>query len=243
MGDYPFAQVEVFAVDRPAGFDGGVLGIGFAIGGLADGGPARNPLLHLTYQGAGLSQGYIVSSQAIEAGLTSLNTVDFAFIGLNWNASKKDWMQPVGSLGLPGGFSVDLSVLMDTGIDQMLLWLHVNERPAALVNYSQLPNNIDVSIAVPPADRVIEPALQYTFITGDTASLWRPFWSNGATAAASTRDGTFWRAPTIFMTRLGAASGSAVLQSSPARATPKKITLKPAVAAASPPDTLGRFNL
>ena len=51
-GDYPVAQVEVFAVDRPAGFDGGMLGIGFAIDGLADGGPARNPLLHLTYQGA-----------------------------------------------------------------------------------------------------------------------------------------------------------------------------------------------
>ena len=33
---YPVAQVEVFAVDRPTEFCGGVLGIGFAIGGLAD---------------------------------------------------------------------------------------------------------------------------------------------------------------------------------------------------------------
>jgi hypothetical protein len=41
-GHYPVTQVEVFAVDRPADFNGGVFGIGFAIGGLADGGPARN---------------------------------------------------------------------------------------------------------------------------------------------------------------------------------------------------------
>lgn len=62
-GNYPVARVEVFAVDRPVEFDGGVLGIGFAIGGLADSGPARNTLLHLEYQDAKLSPGYIVSSQ------------------------------------------------------------------------------------------------------------------------------------------------------------------------------------
>jgi hypothetical protein len=181
-GDYPVAQVEVFAVDRPAGFDGGMLGIGFAIDGLADGGPARNPLLHLTYQGANLSHGYIVSSQAIKAGLTSLNTAGFAFVGLNWNAAGKDWMQPVGRLGLPGDFSVDLPFLMDTGINQMLLWLHVNERPSALANYSQFPNGIEVSIAVPPADGVAEPALQYSFVTGDTSQPMAPVqveWRDG----------------------------------------------------------------
>ena len=41
-GDYPTAEIEVFAVDRPADFDGGILGVGFAIGGLADGGPAQS---------------------------------------------------------------------------------------------------------------------------------------------------------------------------------------------------------
>jgi len=34
-GDYPLAEIEVFAVDQPTGFDGGMLGVGFAIGGLA----------------------------------------------------------------------------------------------------------------------------------------------------------------------------------------------------------------
>jgi hypothetical protein len=39
-GHYPIAEVEVFAVDRPSEFDRGMLGIGFAISGSADGGPA-----------------------------------------------------------------------------------------------------------------------------------------------------------------------------------------------------------
>lgn len=32
-GDYPVAHVEVFAVDRPENFDGGVFGVGFGIAG------------------------------------------------------------------------------------------------------------------------------------------------------------------------------------------------------------------
>jgi hypothetical protein len=181
-GNYPEAEVEVFAVDRPAGFDGGVLGIGFAIGGLADGGPARNPLLHLTYQAAKLSHGYIVGSQAIEAGLTSLNTAGFAFVALNWNPATKDWRQPLGRLGLPGDFALDLPVLMDTGIDEMLLWLGVSERPPALANLTRFPNNIAVSIAVPPAAAMTEPALEYTFITGEASQPMAPVlveWRNG----------------------------------------------------------------
>jgi hypothetical protein len=173
-GGYPVAEVEVFAVDQPAEFDGGVLGVGFAIGGRADGGPARNALLHLSYQGAHLRHGYIVSSQGIDAGLTSLNTAGFAFVALNRDAAGEDWMQPKGSLGLPGGFSIDLPVLMDTGIDQMLLWLNVNARPPALANYSRFPNGIAVSISVPPAYLEDEPALLFSFVTGDTSQAMAP---------------------------------------------------------------------
>ena len=62
-GDYPIAEVEVFAVDKPADFDGGVFGVGFGIGGEADRGAARNPLLHIRYRGLRLKHGYIVSLQ------------------------------------------------------------------------------------------------------------------------------------------------------------------------------------
>jgi hypothetical protein len=178
-GDYPVAQIEVFAVDQPADFDGGVFGIGFGIGGLADGGPARNPLLHLTYQGAPLSRGYIVSTQGIDAGLTLLNTEGFAFIVLNRDASAEDWMQPIGSLRLSGdfsaqGFSADLPILMDTGIDDMILWVSTNHAPPNLPSDSAFPAGITASILAPPADLVAKPALQYSFITGDTSQPMAP---------------------------------------------------------------------
>jgi hypothetical protein len=173
-GEYPVAQVEVFAVDHPVAFNGGVLGIGFGIGGLADGGPARNPMLHLTYEHRRLSKGYIVSSQGIEAGLTAMNTDGFAFVALSRDASGKDWLQPVGNLGLPGGFSVDLPFLMDTGLDEMLLWLNPNERPPALADDTPLPPGIAVNVSVPPADQVVDPALQYAFVTGDASQAMEP---------------------------------------------------------------------
>jgi len=172
-GDYPMAHIEVFAVDQPADFDGGILGVGFAIGGLADGGPARNPLLHLTYQGAHLSHGYIISTQGIAAGLTTLSTEGFAFIALERAASGQDWMQPPASVNLTGdfsadGFSTDLPFLMDTGLDDMTLWVSAGNAPPNLPGDSAFPAGIMASIAVPPADQTAEPALQYAFVTGDT---------------------------------------------------------------------------
>jgi hypothetical protein len=172
VGDYPLAEVEVFAVDQPVGFDGGILGSGFAIGGLADGGPARNPLLHLTYQGGKLHRGYILGSQGLEVGLTSLNTNGFAFVQLQRNAADSDWVQPLGSLGLPDGFSMDLPVLMDTGISEMLLWLAVADRSPALANYSQLPAGVAVTITVPSSPNAA--VLQYSFVTGDVSDPMAP---------------------------------------------------------------------
>jgi hypothetical protein len=171
-GDYPFAEIEVFAVDQPSEFDGGIFGIGFAIGGLADGGPARNPLLHLTYLGEKLYPGYVIGSHGLDAGLTPLNMSGFVFIQLNRNAADSDWMQPAGSLGLPGGFSTDLPLLIDTGIDEMLLWVDLADRPPALANYSQLPAGVAVTIAAPPSPNA--PILQYSFVTGEAGQAMAP---------------------------------------------------------------------
>jgi hypothetical protein len=164
-GDYPMAEVEIFAADRPIDFEGGILGVGFAIGGLADGGPARNPLLHLTYQGEELRRGYMIRTQGLEARLTSANTNGFAFIELQRNADGGDWAQPTGTLGLPDDFRVDLPVLMDTGVGEMLLWLGVADRPPDSVGASELPAGVDVTITAPPSSNT--PALQYSFVTGD----------------------------------------------------------------------------
>jgi hypothetical protein len=171
-GDYPTAHVEVFAVDQPANFDGGVSGIGFAIGGMADGGPARNPLLHVRYQGALLSRGYIVSTQGVDVGLTSLNTEGFAFLVLDQDGSGEDWNQPLGSVALSGdfsadGFYADLPILVDTGIDQMILWVNADNPPPNLSPGATFPAGVSVEISAPPTDSGDELALQYAFVTGD----------------------------------------------------------------------------
>lgn len=179
IGDYPIAHVEVFAVDQPADFDGGLIGIGFAIGGRADGGPARNPLLHLNYQGKHLSHGYIVSTQGLDVGLTSRNTEGFAFIPLDRDTPGEYWRAPTGSVGLTGdfnaaSFSADLPFLMDTGIPNMILWVSANHTPPNLPSHSAFPSGITVSISAPIADQVTTPALQYSFITGDMSQSMAP---------------------------------------------------------------------
>ena len=179
-GDYPMAEVEVFAVDRPTDFDGGILCVGFAIDGLADGGPARNPLLHLTYQGEKLRRGYIIRTQGLEAGLTSANTDGFAFVELQRNADGDDWMQPMATLGLPSDFSIDLPLLIDTGVDEMLLWLSPADRPPGSSKASKVPAGVAVTITAPASSNAA--ALQYSFVTGDATNPAAPSaveWRNG----------------------------------------------------------------
>ncbi len=178
-GDYPVAYIEVFAVDQPADFTGGVFGIGFGIGGLADGGPARNPLLHLRHQGTHLRHGYIISTQGLDVGLAASNMEGFSFMKLSGDASGRDWMQPSGSVGLSGDFSpdeyyADLPFLMDTGISAMILWVRAESVPPNLPNDTAFPPGISVTISAPPADMANEPSLQYSFVTGDNNEVSAP---------------------------------------------------------------------
>lgn len=199
-GDYPIAHGEVFAVDQPAGFDGGLLGIGFGIGGLADGGPASNPLLHVAYREAQLGHGYIISTQGINIGRTPSNTDCFLLIPLDRNPSGNDWMQPLASVSLTDDFSADgfstvLPLLVDTGIDNMILWMSADSAPPNLPSDSAFPGGIAITASAPPADEISQPAFQYSFVTGDV------------------RGQTCWRALTTFMTRTWDRSVSGFLRS------------------------------
>jgi hypothetical protein len=178
-GDYPTAQIEVFAVDRPDNFDGGLFGIGFAIGKSADGGPTRNPLLHMTYQGTRLGHGYIVSTTNIEVGLTGANSENFVFVPLERNDSNEDWEQPVGSVKLDsalGGDSVTFNstILMDTGIPEMILWIDGNSAPFKLPSGQPFPAGITAIVSWRDPDQDTEPALDYTFVTGDETQSMAP---------------------------------------------------------------------
>jgi hypothetical protein len=178
-GNYPMADIEVFAVDEPADFDGGVFGIGFGIGALADGGPTRNPLLHMHYQGALLRHGYVIGTQGIDVGLAALSMEGFAIIPLDRDATGEDWMQPPGSITLSGdfspeGFYADLPILMDTGIDSMILWVAAGLAPPELASDSAFPAGITVNVSAPPAALGDEPALQYSFVTGVSSQPMAP---------------------------------------------------------------------
>jgi hypothetical protein len=180
-GDYPVAHVEVFAVDQPAGFEGGLFGVGFAIGGLADGGPARNPLLHVTYQGARLGHGYIISTQGVNVGLTSVSKDGFSLITLDRNPSGNDWMQPFASVTMTGdfsasGLSTEAPLLVDTGIEQMILWLSADNAPPNLQAACAFPGGIAINVSAPAADQTTQPALQYSFLTGDASQPMAPSW-------------------------------------------------------------------
>ncbi len=174
-GDFPIAEIEVFAVDQPGNFNGGVFGIGFAIGKLGDGGPASNPLLSLTYMDVSVGAGYIVTTKGIEVGLSELSTNGFTFIGLDRDAAGKDWMQPLGTIQLTenfnsGDFGTDLPFLMDTGIAEMILWVNANHPPLNLPSHHAFHAGITARISVP----TVKPTLQYSFVTGDTSQSMAP---------------------------------------------------------------------
>lgn len=142
------------------------MGVGFAIGGQADGGPARNPLTNVAYQDAKLAQGYIVDAGGMQVGLSSLDTAGFDFVALGRDASGSDWAQPMGSLSLPGGFDIRLPVLVDTGVDEMLIFVKPHDRPTGFANGSLLPAGTAVGVCVPPDGTVAQLALRYAFVTG-----------------------------------------------------------------------------
>ena len=177
-GDYPVAQVEVFAVDRPVDFDGGVFGIGFGIDGHADGGTARNRSA-MSDHGERLNDGYIVSTRGVDVGLTAANTAGFAFIALDRNDLGRGLAatprRPLPSApSAPNGFAVNLPILVDTGIKAMILWVGAGSAPPELASGSSVPDGVKVSLLAPPADPGLEPALQYGFVTGDASQPMAP---------------------------------------------------------------------
>jgi hypothetical protein len=133
----------------------------------------------MSYRGAHLKHGYIVSAQGVDVGLTALNTAGFAFIALDRDESGEDWLQPYGSVALsgdfsPDGFYADLPILIDTGIDHMILWLRADNAPPNLASDSAFPAGVSVTMSAPPADLGDASALQYAFVTGDESQPMAP---------------------------------------------------------------------
>lgn len=71
---------------------------------------------------------------------------------------------------MPLLFTANLPILVDTGIDEMILWVSADNVPRD----SAFPVGVSVSVAVPPPDQSSEPALQYSFVTGDLSQPMAP---------------------------------------------------------------------
>jgi hypothetical protein len=58
---------------------------------------------------------------------------------------------------------------MDTGIDEMILWLKAENTPPKLPSHSPFRAGISTTVTAPPAGEAVQPVLQYSFVTGDTS--------------------------------------------------------------------------
>ncbi|HYO67748.1 MAG TPA: hypothetical protein VEU33_16865, partial [Archangium sp.] len=133
----------------------GMMGVGFARGGHLS--SAKNPFLRLEAMDKGLMHpGYIIRGRAheLELGLTKNGTADFKFVQLQLQSQAgseppssnpgpgtlryvKEWEAPRACVDFPGQKSEYRqfcgTLLMDTGIDEMLLTVPGNMRPPNLV--------------------------------------------------------------------------------------------------------------
>jgi hypothetical protein len=172
-GAFATTVVEVFAVDTPATFSHGMLGIGFGIEKAANGGPACNPLLHLSCANEVLAPNYIISHEGIDVGIAGHAPNGFSLVQLQRNlCNDKDWQQPLGTTVLSESFVINQPILMDTGISEMLLFLPEGTRPPDLTCYTALPPRIPVSVSIP--DRDGGQALAYAFVTGGDSEPMAP---------------------------------------------------------------------
>lgn len=130
----------VFIVDEPRSFaegHGGMFGIGYQGGDLN-----QNPLMHaaiegVTVGGVRLSPGYIITPEYIEVGLTDENQQGFGYAELQQDAGG-EWVGPSAEVTLRGGpqfatpATLELPLLMDTGVRLMMLFADPQGLPPAL---------------------------------------------------------------------------------------------------------------
>ncbi|SMH59334.1 hypothetical protein [Azospirillum agricola] len=119
----------------------GMMGVGYARGGRSS---SMNSFLRLAaMDGGAMHPGYIITQSNIQLGLTGTNTTGFAFTQLTPSAMPapsshvKEWNEPPVTIafqaGEPKPAPLTGSLLLDTGIADMLLTVPTAQRPGGLV--------------------------------------------------------------------------------------------------------------
>lgn len=147
-----------------------MMGVGFNRG---SGSSANNPFLQLEAVQKGIAHaGYVIKEQEIELGLTPRNTSGFQFVRLDPDtrfptatAPVREWMQPQACVR----FRTEQtplcgSMLMDTGIDYMMLTIPSAQRPAQFVKPGKtgdiVPPGTPMTLTLPLSGH---PILTYAF--------------------------------------------------------------------------------
>jgi hypothetical protein len=141
-----------------------LMGIGFDRGGAP---PSNNPFLQLEDVVYGhMRPGYVISPDRIDIGLDDTDTAEkFQYIRLKASADPPgDWLGANGCFSFPAASARFCgSMLLDTGIDQMIFALAKGSRPAQVVDSSNpgvLKPGTAVDIAAPTTGPL---ALSYGF--------------------------------------------------------------------------------
>lgn len=176
------ADVAVFVVDHMqdgSPFVGGMMGIGFQesppnlpaderMPDMLD----RNPFLNAQClpNGPLLTRSYLLTKDSITLGPRAADTQSFAMVQLQGDAAS-GWSAPECDLNLSyQGVSTSnrVSLLMDTGITEMLIFLENELRPSTLPAVSQLP--VGATVAVNMAGTT-GTALAYQFTVGHRPAM------------------------------------------------------------------------
>lgn len=168
-----------------------MMGVGFNRG---SGPSTNNPFLQLEDVNAGtVHAGYVIGETTIQLGLNQTNTKGFRFAPLAPNpafpAAKvpvREWLEPEASVRFDKtGDTLRASVLMDTGIDYMMLTIPEKERVAQFVSQkscqSCVPQGTAMTLTLPATG---EPALTYAFTLGKDVQAPRSVSWRGAEGSA-----------------------------------------------------------
>jgi hypothetical protein len=172
----------VFIVDDPADFaagHGGMMGIGYNNANSATL-LTHNPLLNValddgTAEGRRLSPGYIITPDYLEVGLTEQNQTGFGYAELQPSKlAPGTWEGPDAAVTLSSGplfptpVTLQLPLLMDTGVQLMMLFADPAQLPAAWSSAStdqpkEVPGDVEISVAMPATGT---PLVSYAFGNG-----------------------------------------------------------------------------
>ena len=131
-----------------------------------------NPFLELPAMQAGrMRRGYLLGGEAVTLGLSDAVAAGFGLIRLPpGSTAAEGWATPPGCFRIAQGPVRCGRILVDTGLDRMLIGLPPPQRPAGITapDGRSLRPGVPIAIGLPRLDGAGAGSLDYRFTTGDS---------------------------------------------------------------------------